>query len=176
MPVLNPVYERKTSPWIILCMKALERQTGRLEEQGCARCEASPSPPPSRSPGDASGCSWTKSQAKCMGDLHRVAKGSAARIYPRLLLGDGGGWRGAREPACGAVLGAAESALGNAPVRCRGARECPGRRADNNKEGIWVRAPAGLYWGCGEGWLVRRRREQPFLGILHLRRVGRGWA
>lgn len=74
------------------------------------------------------------------------------------------------------MLEAAESALGNALVRCSGAGvhwERPRRGADNNKERIWVRALAGLRWGCREGWLVRQLRELPFLGTLQLQRVGR---
>ena len=138
-----------------------------------------PSPPPTRSPGGASGCSPPRSQAKCTGDLRRAAKGSAAHTCPGCSRGMSRCRQGAREPARGAALGAAESALGNAPAWCRGAGvhgECPRRGADNNKEGIWVRALAGLRRGCGEGWLVWRLQEQPFLGILHLPRVGRGWA
>lgn len=105
-----------------------------------------------------------------------MAKGSAASTCPGCSRWVAGARGGAQEPAGGAVLEAAESALGNAPARCSGAGvhwERPGHAADNNKERIWVRALAGLCWGCGEGWLVWQLRELPFLGTLQLCRVGR---
>lgn len=108
-------------------MKVLERQTGcsgRLEGQGCS------SLPPACSPGEADGCSLPRSQAKCPGDRHRVAKGSAAHTCPSCSQGD-------QEPTCSATLGAAESALGNAPVRCWGAWGVTMTRRESGS-GLWL--------------------------------------
>lgn len=127
-----------------------------------------PSQPPAGSPQGKQRTWWT------FAGWQRAA---AARTCPGCSRGDSGCRQGAREPARSAELGAAKSTLGNAPARCRGAGvhgECLRRKADNNKEGIWVRVLAGLRWGCGEGRLVQRLWKQPFLGILHLLRVGKG--
>lgn len=69
------------------------------------------------------------------GELRRAAESSRARTSP----GSPGSGRGA-------ALGAAQSALGNAPARCHGARSILGR-GDNNKERIWVTALAALCRG-----------------------------
>lgn len=108
------------------------------------------------------------------------ARGTSARwqraALPWLLLRAGRCQQGAQEPARGATLQAAESALGNA-LHGAGVRgECPRRGADNNKERIWVRALAGLCWGCRERWLVWQLQKQLLLDIFHLQRVGRRWA
>lgn len=115
-----------------------------------------PGPPGSR------GCSRPGSHT---GELRRVAEGSAARTSPAAGGAGGEPWSSGRRsqrwatPRHGATGPGASSA-----------------RADNNKERIWVRASAGLCRGCAEAWPDQRLQEQLFLGILHLRRVRRGWA
>lgn len=176
MPALSLAYERKTSPWIILSMKALERQmgrSGRLQRQGCAWREAFPSPPPARFPGGSRRLLPTEVTSKVHRGPSPGGKGRRCPHVPQLLPGDGGCPCG--EPGNPpAVLrsGRQSQRWGMPPAWCRGAGV---RGTDNNKEGIWVRALAGLRWGCREGWLVRWLREKTFLGILCLRRVGRGW-
>lgn len=104
MPALSLAYERKTSPWIILCMKALEKQpglSGCLEGQGCALAASSRFPP---------------GEAKSMVDLRRVAKGNGCPNMSRLFPG------GQRVPA---------GIPGTRPqCRARGSKvnagECPG--------------------------------------------------
>lgn len=179
MPGLSLVYERKTSPWIILCMKALERQTGcsgYLEGQGSGvklfprRLQPVPRGKPPAAPrrGGRRGAQGTLTRRR------RPALPAHALAAPGGTAGAGGEpgnppaeprsgrqsqrWgmprHGAGVPGCtGSVLGAGQKIT---------------RRESGS--GLW------LGWGCGEAWLVRRLPEQPFLGIFCLGRVRRGWA
>lgn len=135
-----------------------DRMFGAFGGAGLSLAASSPFPGASR---------WllhAKVTAKVPRGPSQGGEGQRCPHMPRLLPGGPG-----THPRCRARGGRVSA--GECPSAVLG---CVG--SDNDKERIWVRALAGLRWGCGEGWLVWRLREQLFLGTLRLWRVGRGWA